>query len=214
MWCIGTLNKEYRKRMYALIDLYLKPYDSNEPVICVDEKSTQLLRNTRKSIKGKIEKVDYEYERNGTQNIFLAVEPKAGKRIVRATKHRKKPDFAKFIHAVTELYPSAKIIHIVADNLNTHFESSFYETFPRKKVQRILSKIQFHYTPKHASWLNMAEIEIGIMQRQCLKRRIPDEQILKKELSAWQKQRNQSLSTIQWKFTKQDADQKLQRHYT
>lgn len=214
MWYIGNINEEYRDRMYHLLELYAKLYNSNEPVICMDEKSKQLLKETRPIIKGKIEKIDYEYKRNSTRNIFLAVEPKAGKRFVKATKHRKRPDFANFIkHLVDHIYYKAKIIHIVLDNLNTHFEKSFYQTFRKEEADRILLRIKFHYTPKHASWLNMAEIEIGIMDKQCLNRRIPDEKTLKEELESWQTKRNQDRRKIEWKFTKQDADQKLQKHY-
>ena len=214
MWCIGKITQVYRDRMYSLIELYLKPYNPKEPVVCVDEKSKQLIKETREPIKGKVRKIDYEYERNGTRNIFVAVEPIAGRRRVKVTKHRKKPDYAKFIRFVTDkVYPKADTIHIVADNLNTHFESSFYETFGEQEAERVLSRIKFHYTPKHASWLNMAEIEIGVMDRQCLNRRIPNADMLKKELVAWQKARNKVKAKIEWKFTKQDADDKLSRHY-
>lgn len=214
MWCIGKITQLYRERMYSLIELYLRPYDPKEPIVCVDEKSKQLIKETREPIRGKVRKVDYEYERNGTRNIFLAVEPKAGRRRVKVTKHRKKPDYAKFIRfLVDKVYPRADTVHIVADNLNTHFESSFYETFEEQEAKRVLSRIQFHYTPKHASWLNMAEIEIGIMERQCLNRRIPNADKLKRELAAWQKNRNKKKAKIEWKFTTQVADEKLQKHY-
>lgn len=214
MWCIGKITSQYRERMYALIELYLRPYDPDEPVICVDEKSKQLLQDIRKPIAGKIRKYDYEYQRNGVRNIFIAVEPKAGKRVAQVTEHRKKSDYAEFIRYIIGLYPSAKVIHLVADNLNIHFKSSFYETFSKKEAEYILSRIEFHYTPKHASWLNMAEIEISIMQRQCLNRRIPDHNTLKRELLAWQLKRNQNKAKIQWKFTQQDSDRTLHRHYS
>ncbi len=214
MWCIGRLNEEYRERMYNLLELYAKPYNKLEPVVCVDEKSKQLLEETRETLRGKIKKIDYEYKRNGTRNIFIAVEPKGGKRKVKVTKHRKKPDYAYFIKdLVMRKYKNAKVIHLVADNLNTHFVSSFYETFSKQEAAEILSRIKFHYTPKHASWLNMAEIEIGIMDRQCLARRIPTAKMLTSEINAWQKKRNKHKSTIQWKFSRQDADDKLSKHY-
>ncbi len=214
MWCIGKLNEEYRERMYNLLELYAKPYDKLEPVICVDEKSKQLLAETRESIRGKIKKTDYEYKRNGTRNIFVAVEPRGGKRKIKVTKHRKKQDYAYFVKdLVMRKYKNAKKIHLVADNLNTHFAKSFYDTFSEKEAAEILSRIEFHYTPKHASWLNMAEIEIGIMDRQCLARRIPTAKKLTSEINAWQKKRNKSKAIIRWKFTKQDADNKLSKHY-
>lgn len=218
MWCIGKITEEYRTRMYDLLDLYAEPYDPKKPVICTDEKSKQLLQNKRYHIpmrKGRSERYDYEYKRNGTRNIFIAVEPKAGWRSAIATKRRTKKDFAHFIRElVIGRYRTAKNIRLVLDNLNTHFPASFFETFPKKEAERLLKKIEFHYTPKHASWLNMAELEINVMDRECLGgRRISDEDMLKRELAAWQKPRNRAKRKITWKFTKQDADQKLGKHY-
>ena len=214
MWCVGRINAEYRERMYDLIDLYHRPYNPKEPVVCMDEKSKQLLSNSRTSLKGNIRKIDYEYVRHGTRNIFLAVEPKAGKRNVEVTKTRKKIDFAIYIKSLVDTdYANADVIHIVLDNLNTHFPKSFHETFEKEEAERLLSKVKFHYTPKHASWLNMAEIEIGIMDKQCLKKRIPSEKLLKSELLAWKNERNHKNSKIVWSFSKQDADHKLSRHY-
>lgn len=201
--------------MYALIELYHQPYNPKQPVLCFDEKSKQLLSSSRLAIEGKVKKVDYEYVRHGTRNIFLSVEPIAGKRDVKVTKTRKKPDFSHYIKDLIEKkYANADLVHIVLDNLNTHFAKSFYETFGKEEAERILSKIQFHYTPKHASWLNMAEIEIGIMDRQCLNSRISSEKLLKSELLAWQNARNLAEAKIVWKFSRQDADDKLSRHYT
>ena len=215
MWCVGRINAEYRERMYDLIDLYHRPYNPKEPVVCMDEKSKQLLSNSRTSLKGNIRKIDYEYVRHGTRNIFLAVEPKAGKRNVEVTKTRKKIDFAIYIKSLVDTdYANADVIHIVLDNLNTHFPKSFHETFEKEEAERLLSKVKFHYTPKHASWLNMAEIEIGIMDKQCLKKRIPSEKLLKSELLAWENERNYKNSKIVWSFSKQDADHKLSRHHT
>ena len=215
MWCVGKLNAEYRERMYALIELYHKPYNPKQPVVCFDEKSKQLLSSSRPAIEGKVKKVDYEYIRHSTSNIFLSVEPLAGKRKVKVTKTRKRLDFAHYIKdLIDEDYAEADRIHMVLDNLNTHFAKSFYETFDIKEAERILSKIQFHYTPKHASWLNMAEIEIGIMDRQCLNRRIPSAKLLKSEILAWQNNRNLAEAKIVWKFSRQDADDKLSHHYT
>ena len=214
MWCIGRITEEYRHRMYALIELYHRPYNPQEPVVCMDEKSKQLLANLRRIIYGKIAKVDYEYKRCGTRNIFLAVEPLAGKRIAEVTKRRTRADFATYIkRLVDEEYKEAVKIHLVLDNLNTHFPKSFHETFGQQEAERILSKIEFHYTPKHASWLNMAEIEIGIMDRQSLGERIPTEDILIRNLDIWQKHRNDAKAKILWTFSKQNADDKLNKNY-
>lgn len=198
--------------MEDVLNLYEKPYNSAEPVICVDEKSKQLIQDTRKSFKAKknrLKRFDYEYRRNGTRNIFLAVEPKAGKRRLKVTRRRKKPDFARFIKELSKSYNNAEKIHIVADNLNTHFEKSFYETFSKIEADNILKRIKFHYTPKHASWLNMAEIELSIAGRQCLNRRIPTEEKLKQEIRYWQGYRNRKKIAIQWKFTVKDARKKF-----
>lgn len=171
MWCIGKITQEYRDRMYDLLDLYQQEYDALRPVICIDEKSKQLLEETRKPIAmkpGSPYKYDYEYKRKGITNLFVAVEPKAGKRIVKITDSRAKPDYAYFVKEILEKhYPQAKSIRLVADNLNTHFTSSFYETFSKSQADKLLKRIEFYYTPKHASWLNMAELEINIMDRQC-----------------------------------------------
>ena len=157
--------------MYDLLDLYQQEYDALRPVICIDEKSKQLLEETRKPIAmkpGSPYKYDYEYKRKGITNLFVAVEPKAGKRIVKITDSRAKPDYAYFVKEILEKhYPQAKSIRLVADNLNTHFTSSFYETFSKSQADKLLKRIEFYYTPKHASWLNMAELEINIMDRQC-----------------------------------------------
>lgn len=204
--------------MYDLLDLYALPYNARRPVICIDEKSKQLLGEKRKPIPqkpGSPLKYDYEYTRNGTRNVFVAVEPKSGKRVLMVTKRRAKCDFARFVmRLVDEKYPSVEKLRLVVDNLNTHFEKSFIETFPRKEAARILGMVEFHYTPKHASWLNMAEIEINAMSHECFgTRRFPQEQFLTQELGAWERQRNKNKSKIVWKFTRQDADVKLGKHY-
>ena len=217
MWCIGKLTAEYRQRMYDLLDLYALPYREYEPVVCIDEKSKQLLEQPRAPIParpGNPIKEDYEYKRAGTRNIFVAVEPKGGHRHAAVTEHRTKSDFVQFVgHLVKKVYGGAQKIHLVLDNLNTHFRSSFEEVLGVKRATQMLERVEFHYTPKHASWLNMAEIEIGIMDRQCTGCRLPNEDILRTEIAAWMDRRNQARSTIEWKFTRQDADQKLSRHY-
>lgn len=218
MWCIAEITPEYRERMYRLLDLYEEQYDPKRPVVNVDEKSKQLIEDIRKPIRmkpGSVAKHDYEYKRNGTRNIFVAVEPKAGKRIITVSRTRKKNDFANFVRdLVKNEYGQATEIRMVLDNLNTHFEKSFYETFSKKEAKELLDKITFCYTPKHGSWLNMAEIEINIMERECLGKKIGSEKLLKQRIKAWAKERNKEKKKINWTFTRQDADRKLSKHYT
>ena len=203
--------------MYALLDLYQKDYDEQYPVVCMDEKSKQLIEDVRGILPlkpGSRAKYDYEYKRNGTVNIFVAVEPLAGRRKITVTNNRKKKDFAYFVKELVEKdYKGAKMIRLVLDNLNTHFASSFYETFTKRESKKILNKIEFHYTPKHGSWLNMAEIEINVMDRECLARRIGREAALKYEINQWSLQRNKEKKKINWSFTKEDADRKLSKYY-
>lgn len=217
MWCIGQITAEYRERMYDVLGLYAQPYDAAEPVICVDEKSKQLLEQTRRPLPaspGQVAKEDYEYKRAGTRNLFVAVEPKAGHREVTVTGRRTKTDFVAFVQFLAlEVYAQARKIHVVLDNLNTHFCAAFEEVMGPEAAATFLSRLQFHYTPKHASWLNMAEIEIGILDRQCTGRRMGQEALLRSEVLAWQQRRNQERCRIDWKFTRQDADRKLSRHY-
>ena len=217
MWCIGKMTKEYRQRMYDLLELYAMPYCEKEPVVCVDEKSKQLLQQTRTPIAarpGKPIKEDYEYRRVGTRNIFMAVEPKGGQRQTEVTARRTKRDFVRFIGQLVEkVYAGAQKIHLVMDNLNTHFRGSFEEILGNERAEQMLKLVEFHYTPKHASWLNMAEIEIGIMDRQCTGGRLTSEAMLRSEVTAWKRRRNQTQSRIEWKSTRQDADKKLARHY-
>ncbi len=217
MWCIGKMTTEFRERMYDVLDLYKRPYDASEPVICVDEKSKQLLEPTRRAISaraGTVAKEDYEYKRAGTRNLFVAVEPKGGQRQVLVTARRTKVDFVSFVgHLVEGVYVSVTKIHLVLDNLNTHFRKSFVEVLGEARAAAMLQRVQFHYTPKHASWLNMAEIEIGIMERQCTGRRLGNEPLLRSEVAAWQQQRNEAKRRIEWSFTRQDADTRLSHHY-
>ena len=217
MWCIGKLTPQYRARMYDLLDLYGLPYNRDEPVVCVDEKSKQLLADTRVPLvckPGAARKHDYEYERRGTRNLFVAVEPLAGWRQVQVTAHRKKPDFVRFIRQLLQgRYRRAKKVHIVLDNLNTHFAKSFVEVLGEKRAAKLLSRIEFHYTPAHGSWLNMAEIEIGILDKQCLNQRLPTVEKMVAEVNAWQRKRNRQRKKIDWTFTKERADKKLGKHY-
>jgi hypothetical protein len=217
MWCIGALTEEYRQRMYDLLDLYARPFHPKEPVVCLDEKSKQLLKNSRPPLPvqpNSPAKQDYEYVRAGTCNLFVAVEPKDGRRTVMVTDHRAMTDFVAFVqYLLNQVYATARRIHLVMDNLNTHFRKSFEQVLGVKKAKALLRRVIFHYTPKHASWLNMAEIEIGILDRQCLDRRLPDQAALITEVNAWQLRRNIEKRGIEWKFTRQDADTKMSRHY-
>ena len=217
MWCIGALTQDYRCRMYALLELYARPVSRTEPVICIDEKSLQFIGHSREPLpmtSHRPTKQDYEYERNGTTNLFVAVEPKGGKRIVSVTAHRGKIDFVAFIDSLlTGAYAKARRVHLVLDNLNTHFRKCFDDVLGTRAAEKLLRRVQFHYTPKHASWLNMAEIEIGILSRQCLDRRIGSRELLQTEVQAWQQARNTEQRTIEWNFTRQDADRKMGHHY-
>jgi hypothetical protein len=217
MWCIGTMTQSYQQRMYDLLDLYARPFRAGEPVICVDEKSKQLHKEAHVPLPmrpGMACRQDYEYKRNGTCNLFVAVEPKGGRRTVLVTDRRTKPDFVAFIrYLLEEVYATANRVHLVLDNLNTHFRKCFDDVLGQKQANELLRRVVFHYTPKHASWLNMAEIEIGALDRQCLDRRMPDRATIVAEVDAWQHRRNADEKRIAWSFTRQDADEKMARHY-
>jgi hypothetical protein len=217
MWCVGKLTAEYRQRMDALLELYARPYDAQEPVVCLDEKSKQVLAQTRSEVPprpGRTAKQDYEYTRRGTCNIFVAVEPQGGHRETAVTARRTKVDFVAFVLGLlTGTYAGVKKLHLVLDNLNTHFAASFIEALGAMAAAPILERIAFHYTPKHASWLNMAELEIGIMDKQCTGRRMASRSLIATEVAAWQARRNVEKRKIEWTFTRQKADEKLGRHY-
>ena len=204
--------------MYDILDLYKEPYNPNKPVIGLDEKPKQLIEDSRKPIplkQGKVQKQDYEYIRRGKANIFVAIEPKGGRRITKVTKRRTKKDFALFVRGLVQnKYKNADSLRLVLDNLNTHKKDSFYENFDKQQAKRILNKIEFHYTPTHASWLNVAEIEIGVMDAECTNRRIKDKKLLSQEVKAWTRRRNNQRKKIIWTFTKQKADKKLAKYYT
>jgi len=217
MWCIQRIDPEYRKRMYDILDLYEEDYDPKRPVICLDEKPKQLIFDKIVPIPmkpGSPEKYDYEYIRNGTANIFVAVEFKAGKRVTKVTENRTMIDFAQFMkfHVIEE-YLDAEVLRVVTDNLNIHKEKSFYEAFSEDEAKQIMDKIEFHYTPKHVSWLNAAEIEINVMDLECTGRRIGNIRTLSNEVAAWTKRRNDNKKKINWKFNKKNADEKLAKHY-
>lgn len=203
--------------MEDVLDLYAEPYDPMRPKVNFDETSKQLIKETRQPLQleaGQAMRYDYEYERNGTRNLFMLVEPQAGFRHVTVTEQRTKVDFAHQMKwLVDERYPEAEVIRVVLDNLNTHGAASLYEAFAPEEARRIVKKLEFHPTPKHGSWLNMAEIELSVLQRQCLDRRIPDETMLKDEIEAWENQRNETQATIDWRFSVTDARDKLKRLY-
>jgi hypothetical protein len=203
--------------MEDVLELYAEPYDPKRPKVNFDETSKQLIEETRQPLPpqpGQPERYDYEYERGGTRNLFLFTEPQAGWRHINVTEHRTMIDFAHQMKwLVDERYPEAEVIRIVLDNLNTHKAASLYEAFAPAEARRIIKKLEFHYTPKHGSWLNMAEIELSVLQRQCLNRRLPDEATLTHEVGVWEKQRNEKQATIDWRFSVMDAREKLKRLY-
>lgn len=203
--------------MEEVLDVYQEVYDPQHPVVCFDEMSKQLIAETRQPLPsqpGQVERYDTEYQRNGTRNLFMFFEPLAGFRHVQVTAQRTIPDFAECMRVlVDELYPDAQRIRLVLDNLNTHKPASLYASFPPEQANRILKRLEFHYTPKHGSWLNMAEIEFSVFSRQCLDRRIPDEATLKTQIAALEVERNTTSATVQWRFTSSDARLKLKRLY-
>jgi hypothetical protein len=203
--------------MEHILSLYERPYDPAYPVVCFDEKSYQLLADTKGGVPmrpGRVRRMDYEYRRCGTRNLFVSVEPLAGQRHVIPTLRRTKADFAQAVrYLVDVLYPHVKCIELVLDNLNTHTFQAFVETFGILEANRVMRRVCFHYTPIHASWLNMAEIEIGILSRQCLSRHLPSEQMLNAEIAAWQDQRNAQKAMIHWSFSLKQARHVFARFY-
>ena len=199
------------------MDVYARPYDPIMPVLCIDEKSKELRSEFREpipAVAGQVRRIDSEYEREGTANIFVCVEPLAGKRTVTVTDQRCLQDFAHFLKSVSdENYPNAKKIVMVVDNLNTHGPHALYETFPAEEAHRLANRFEWHFTPEHGSWLNVAECELSVMSRQCLNRRILDKTTLIKALTAWELARNTAESTINWQFTAADSRIKLRRLY-
>jgi hypothetical protein len=195
--------------MEDVLELYEEMYDAKRPVVCLDEKSVQLVAETRvpSAVRpGRPQRYDYEYERRGTANIFMAVEPLGGWRHVTVTERRTKLDFAAQMKQLVDVYyPAAERIRVVMDNLNTHKAASLYEAFPPAEARRLLRRLEFHYTPKHASWLDMAEIELSVLTSQCLDRRIPDRESLEQNTAAWESRRNQDGIPVKWRFTVQQA---------
>ena len=203
--------------MEDVLEVYHRPYDPKRPVVCVDETFKQLIGETREPLPmrpGTVERYDYIYTRNGVASLFLACEPLAGWRHLAVTDHRCRSDWAVFIRALLEgRYRDAEKLVLVMDQLNTHSPASLYEAFPPEEAKRFADRLEIHHTPKHGSWLNMAEIELSVLARQCLKRRIPDQSSLMREVAAWQTRRTSKQATVQWRFTTADARIKLTKLY-
>jgi len=216
MWCIPEASAEFVACMEDILDLYEQAYDPKRPLVCFDEWLKQLVAETRASLPakpGKVERYDYEYERNGVRNLNVFFEPLIGQRHVKITERRTMQDFAFCMQwLVDEIHPKAELIQVVLDNLNTHKPAALYETFPPDEARRILRKLEFHYTPKHGSWLNMAEIELSVFSRR-LKEYIPNDEMLMIEVQALTDERNNNQASIDWRFRTDDARIKLKRLY-
>lgn len=204
--------------MNDVLELYEKPFNPKEPMVCVDEKMVHLVAHVRKPLPvapGKTACEDYEYKRLGTQNCFMAFEPKADRRHTKVTKRRTKVDFAGFVKGLADgPYRKARRIHLVLDNLNTHFPKAIRDVLPQEEADRLLKRLVFHHTPKHASWLNQAEIEIGVLTRQCLDRRFADGETMSREVAAWENARNAAGAGVVWRFTRKKAAEWLERRQT
>ena len=218
MWCIPPeQNAEFVCAMENVLEVYHRPYDASRPVVCMDETSKQLVNETRAmqaAGPGRPARIDYEYERNGTANVFLFVEPLAGWRKVNITDHRTRRDWAEQIRELVDVhYSQVQRITLVMDNLNTHHVSSLYEAFTPSEARRLMGRLEIVYTPKHGSWLNVAEIELGVLNRQCMGERIGDKGELIGKAEAWEDARNDATAKIDWQFTTADARVKLRRLY-
>lgn len=210
-------NAEFVCALEDVLEVYTRPYDPQRPQVCIDETSKQLVAETRAPLPaspGQPARVDYEYERQGTANLFMVFEPLAGQRRVKVTERRTAVDFAHLLQEVVAVqYPQADKIVLVMDNLNTHKLASLYEAFAPAEARRLLERLEIHYTPKHGSWLNMAETELSVLATQCLNRRIPHSATLTQEVAAWERQRNAAQCRVNWRFTTPDARIKLKRLY-
>ena len=214
-WCIPEAGAEFVAKMEDVLDVYQQPYDPVRPVVCIDETSKQLIAQTRlPCASGQPEIVDYEYERNGVADIFMISEPLAGRRETIVTETRTGIDFANALKFASDvMYPHAEQIVLITDNLNTHITTSLYKAFPPEEARRIAKRFEWHYTPLHGSWLNVAEIEIGVMCRQALAKPLADMDSFKRQVKAWTFRRNVECSTVNWQFTTADARIKLRRLY-
>lgn len=213
MWCIPELTDTFIERMMDILEVYERPYNPQEPVICLDEKSMQLLAHVREPIPvtpGASERYDSEYKRKGTANIFVMVEPKAGIRHLIIKERKRYEEYAVCMDFLTTIYGDVDKIIIIQDNFRTHSKKSLINAFGEEKPDKIMEKVEFHYTPKHGSWLNMAEIEIGVLDTECLhKRRFPDIHALNHELTAWKNRRDDKKARINWRFTREKAEKKF-----
>ena len=217
MWCVPKIDGEYVARMEDVLDLYAEPPDPARPVVCLDESPVQLIGEVRQPIAaapGQVERVDYEDRRCGTVNLFVAVDAHRPWRRVSVTQKRAAQDYAERLRELVDVdYPDATCIGVVQDNLSTHTPGALYETFPAPEAHRILERLEFHSTPKHASWLNMVEIEIGVLKGQCLDRRIDHHAELAREIAAWERRRNAAGARLKWMFTTETARAKMGRAY-
>jgi hypothetical protein len=217
MWCIPKVDAAYVARMEDVLDLYAEAPDPQRPVVSFDESPTQLIGEVRPPIPptpGQLERYDSEYRRNGTVNLFLFLDVHRPWRKVKVTDHRTAIDFAECMRDLVDLYyPDAELIRVVLDNLSTHSAAALYQAFRPEEARRILRRLEFHYVPKHASWLNMVEIEIGVLRGQCLDRRIGERALLESEIAAWERQRNESGARIEWMFTAEKARTKMGHAY-
>ena len=217
MWCVPKLDAEYVARMEDVLDLYAEPADPRRPIVCFDEKPVQLLDEVREPMPvspGRPRRYDYEYKRKGTANLFVFLDTKRPWRHVKTTEHRTNIDFAHCMKDLVDVhYPEALQIRVILDNLNTHKPAALYEAFEPSEARRILRKLDFHYTPKHGSWLNMVEVENGVIQTQCLDRRIGDIETLERETKAWARARNKARAQVHWRFTVEDARVKMSAAY-
>ena len=216
-WCIGKASAKYVAKREDILEVYARPYNPKRPVVGVDEGAKELRSTPRGSLPvepGEPRRQDYEYARHGTANLFVSVEPLTGRRRVRVTERRTAVDFAEGLRMLVDIdYPEAECVVLVTDNLNTHSPACLYEAFAPPEARRIAEKIAWHYTPEHGSWLNVAQIELSVLPRQCLNRRIEDVPWLEREALAWQEARNGAEATIHWQFTTADARIKLRRLY-
>ncbi len=215
-WSFVKPSARFVAKMEDVLAVYARPYDAKRPVVCLDEKSKELHGTPHGEAPmqpGRERRQDYEYTRNGTANLFLAVEPLHGWRSVQVTTRRTAADFAEQLRLLVEHYPEAETIVLVTDNLNTHSTACLYERFAPEQARRIASKLEWHYTPEHGSWLNIAECELSALARQCINRRIPDLETLSAEADAWQERRNNATITVDWHFKTEDARVKLKRLY-
>jgi hypothetical protein len=212
-WCIPALSPDYVWHMEDVLDLYAEAENPRRPRVCLDECPYQLISETRQALPvqpGRPARYDYEYRREGTCNLFLVVQPHVGWRHVQVTDRRTKQDFAQCLKDLVDVYfPQAEVIRLVLDNLNMHTPAALYEAFEPAEARRIVRKLEFHYTPKHGSWLNMAEIELSVLANQCLDQRIADPDTLRTAIAAWEQRRNAQGATIHWRFTVPDARSKM-----